>query len=264
MDLEIKISNWLEKQGYPLEMFVSQKFRKHNFSVSQSLYYHDDELGKNREIDILAHKGVFVYDTFVTIDYVIECKSSTKPWLLFSAKKRDPFDITYDCLHSEEAIPLVIDLSAKDLQQKIFPFHFELVGYGLTQAFSNGNDIAYKAISSLYKYSVSSIKTSNEKKYIDCKIIMPVLVIDTPLYEVYLSSNYEMKIRNREVGFLSLRNLISDYQNISIIIVTKNYLDKFCKSAKSSAAWLINYCKNNLKSIQEEDKKLNEELLEDN
>lgn len=264
MELTNKISNWLEKQGYPLEMFVSQKFKEQNFSVSQSLYYYDYEIEKSREIDILAHESVLAEDSFVSIDFIIECKSSKNPWLLFTAKKSYKYDPMFESdqfLYNKSAFPIMLELGATDLIKKLSPFYYKFsnIGYGLTQAFSNGNDIAYKAINTLAKYSVFSLKESDEKRYVDCKIIIPILAIDTPLFEVSLSNDYKMKIESKEIGFISLKNLISEYEQIPIIVITKQFLDKFSKSAKLSTNWLMNYCKKNLKSIQTEYQKIEDE-----
>lgn len=39
--LEKKIEEWLEKQGYPLETRVARAFRNAGFNVVQSDYYRD-------------------------------------------------------------------------------------------------------------------------------------------------------------------------------------------------------------------------------
>ena len=269
MELEIKISNWLEKQGYPLEMFATQKFKQQGFFVSQSLYYHDDELEKNREIDVIAHKVKFVEDSFITIDYIIECKSSHKPWLLFTNKRNQKDDSVNELeryLYSKDAFPLLLNLSTENKLKHLTPYYFgfENIGYGLTQAFSNGNDMAYKAITALTKCSLSLIKESETKVYQDRKLIIPILVVDSPLFEVYLSTNYEMKIVKKEIAYLFIKNLIPDYQQISIMILTKDYLEQFAISANKSVDWLFNYCVNNLTTILAEYQDIIKDISPDN
>lgn len=258
--MESKILKWLEKQGYPLEMYVSQKFRENNFSVSQSIYYYDYEYKINREIDVIAHKGVFIEDTFASIDYVIECKSSDKPWLLFSTEREYPFDPIIESelyFHYENAFPLLVKLSAEGLINKLYPFYFDFskIGYGITQAFTSGNDSAYKAIITLSKYCDSLKKIANNKNYDDNKIIIPILVIDNQLFEITLADNYEMKIDSKDIGYLY-------FNHFSIIIITKSYLDIFCKQANSSSEWLMEFCKKNLKNIQREHEGLERDLFD--
>ena len=252
--MEEKILKWLEKQGYPLEMFVSQRFRENIFSVSQSIYYYDYELNINREIDVLAHKGIFIDGEFASIEYIIECKSSDKPWLLFSTKRDNPYDPIIESekyCYNNTAIPIIVHLSSQDLVNKLYPFYFNFpnIGYGLTQAFTSGNDLAYKAITSLSKYCESSKISSEGINYHKSKIIIPILVIDNQLYEITLADNYELKIESQQIGYLY-------FNHLSIIVMTKSYLDEFCKSANESSDWFINYCKEKLKSIQDEHDRL--------
>ncbi|MCX6173552.1 MAG: hypothetical protein NTZ27_02225 [Ignavibacteriales bacterium] len=251
--METKILKWLEKQGYPLEMYVSQKFRERKFTVSQSIYYYDYEFNINREIDVLAHKGICIEDRFASIDYIIECKSSKKPWLLFSTKKEISYDPIIEAeryIHNENATSLIVHLSSTDLIKKLYPFYYDFgtTGYGLTQAFTSGNDIAYKAINTLSKYCNSAIRSSNGKMYPDSKIIIPILVIDTPLFEVTLSENYEQKIERKNIGCLS-------FNHVTIIVVIREYLDEFCILINDSSEWLLEYCKANLQTIQLEHEK---------
>lgn len=241
-------------------MFVSQKFRESKFSISQSIYYYDFELNINREIDVLAHKSIFIEDTFASIDYIIECKSSDKPWLLFSTKREGTYDPIIESeryFHNKNAFPLIVHLSSEDLVKKLYPFYFEfpMIGYGLTQAFTSGNDLAYKAITTLSKYCDSTKKESEIRNNTDGKIIIPILVIDNLLFEITLSENYELKIESKEICYLY-------FNHFSIIILTKSYLDKFCKLANNSSEWLMEYCKSNLKNIQREHDRLTKSIFD--
>lgn len=84
MNQEIpKIKEWINKNGYPLEMYTSRIFKNNGFNVAQSLYYKDISTEKYREIDILAHKNNIVNNVSINISFVIECKKSVKPWIIF-------------------------------------------------------------------------------------------------------------------------------------------------------------------------------------
>lgn len=49
-NLKERVSDWLEKQGYPLEMEVALAFQKEGFTVSLSDWYKDFNSGESREI----------------------------------------------------------------------------------------------------------------------------------------------------------------------------------------------------------------------
>ena len=75
-----KIKDWLEGQGFSLEMQAASAFRAAGFEVRQSSYYSDSETGKGREIDVVARDP----DTLGVVDitFIVECKSTKKPWVI--------------------------------------------------------------------------------------------------------------------------------------------------------------------------------------
>jgi hypothetical protein len=54
MSITKNVREWLEGEGFPLEMRVAAAFRKTGFDVRQSSFYMDPESGKGREIDVIA------------------------------------------------------------------------------------------------------------------------------------------------------------------------------------------------------------------
>jgi hypothetical protein len=82
MSMTENVRQWLEGEGFPLEMRVAAAFRKTGFDVRQSSLYADPESGKNREIDVIAADPDYI--GIVEIHFVVECKSSKKPWVLYN------------------------------------------------------------------------------------------------------------------------------------------------------------------------------------
>ena len=83
--LKEKLRNWLESQGYPLEMRVARSFRRHNFRVFKSDYYKDPDSGVMRETDVRPSLQDEIHGVLGRIGFVIECKQSKdKPWVLFT------------------------------------------------------------------------------------------------------------------------------------------------------------------------------------
>ena len=83
MSITEEVHTWLEGEGFPLEMRVAAAFRKAGFEVRQSDVYMDHESGKTREIDVIATDSDYL--GVVVTHFVIECKSSKKPWILLSS-----------------------------------------------------------------------------------------------------------------------------------------------------------------------------------
>ena len=75
-----KVKEWICTSGFSLEMEAANAFRAAGFDVTQSAIYSDPQTAKGREIDVLARDPDFV--GIITISFVLECKSSTKPWVV--------------------------------------------------------------------------------------------------------------------------------------------------------------------------------------
>ena len=79
-----RIHSWLKKEGYPLEMRTAAAFRRVGFTVRQSQHYVDSESGKSRENDAVCSIGDDL--GIASLQIVVECKTSDKPWVVFSSE----------------------------------------------------------------------------------------------------------------------------------------------------------------------------------
>ncbi len=79
MEIEEKLRVWLEKTGYPLELFVHKELRSRKFICEKSQMYSDIETGVSREIDLTANKIGASGGGCYELQFVIECKKSDKP-----------------------------------------------------------------------------------------------------------------------------------------------------------------------------------------
>ena len=85
-----RIKKDIKKSGFPLEIEVSEVLKKHEWRVLNQQYYFDRDERKVRTIDILAyvadHSQVGDYKPF-HVSLIIECKSSSKPWVFWTRQK---------------------------------------------------------------------------------------------------------------------------------------------------------------------------------
>src|SRR5688500_18200731 len=75
-----KVMEWLSTTGFPLEMSAASAFLEAGFEVTQSHMYEDAQSDKAREIDVFARDPDYL--GIVDIAFIIECKSSSKPWVV--------------------------------------------------------------------------------------------------------------------------------------------------------------------------------------
>lgn len=246
--LQDKVNEWVKEQGYPLEMYVAQSFRDANYIVTQSDIYVDSDIEKSREIDVVAYKNVqrTQYTSYklsltapkvsegatLTIGCCIECKTSHKPWVLFTddnplSQNFDFFSITskmgerfLNQVTCRTEIPEVSSLNS------IYP---PRCGYSLTQAFTTGTDIPYQAALSAIKATAAKVA---EEPLIHpfwgraIPIYFPVIVIDSQLFECFLDEENEVEIRETDHGILWWNMPVAGYSSLVIQIFTKPALGK--------------------------------------
>jgi hypothetical protein len=77
--MEQQIRNWLQTQGYPVEMRSAAAYRDAGSRVVQSSYYQDPESSDWREINVVADRTWIAAETNsvpILIMFVAECKAS--------------------------------------------------------------------------------------------------------------------------------------------------------------------------------------------
>jgi hypothetical protein len=217
-----RVVKWLEEQGYPLEMRVASAMRRTGLWVRQSAHYTDLESRKSREIDVLATEREL--HGLGETHFVIECKTSSKPWVLFTS----PFTlenfnrIRAFGIFSKDAMKVLVEHSfSRDLEPTLKWIKKDgRVGYNLTPAFSSGEDAAYQAVCSVIKASMSLVREPIGT-HANLVFIFPVIVIGAPLFECYLEENGETNVVQVQEGWLFFDGGISGFQGTCIRIVSE-------------------------------------------
>lgn len=256
--LETKISDWLKTQGYPLEMVVASALRKEGFDVNQSSYYADPETGTSREIDIIATKGDDI--GFLEVTIVIECKASKdKPWVLFTAEGHESgrnklftFGILSKlareklakCLFPHAALKQEVNLNWFNKPKR--------TAFGVTSAFTSGEDSAYKAVVGALKASIDYNNPKNDDYSRPLRFIFPVVIFSGRLFETYIDLDGEMQTQEVEEGFLTNHRTINDSYCSSVHIVTEKRLPTFCKEATVLTNQLLTILDADLKMMWED------------
>lgn len=245
-----RITDWLNSQGYPLEMDVSEVLHKLNFHVLQSEYYIDDETSNHREIDIVADVHKEISDVFLRLSLIVECKvSKDKPWIIFTSRNSrlaSPARVAQRA-GSRIGNSILKNLAHKKEIQDLPLFQLpERPGYGLTQAFTSGNDVAYNSCISVSKATRAISKSFDEikgSKY--ANICFPVIVIDGRLFESFLDENNEMKVSEINEGTLLWRNPIIGMPHTVIKVITKSNAEDYFTNIKTDFIQLFDFINSN-------------------
>jgi hypothetical protein len=244
--MDKKILEWIQKQGYPLEMKVADLFKRSGFSVIQSDYYKDIDTGISREIDIIAYIQKVIDNHLIRIEFIIECKTShDKPFVLFTSNTRFP-GVSRVAQRAASTLGMkLLRLLAKrtDVQKQLL---FQLparTGYGITQAFGSGNDKAYEAAMSVSKATAAAVEEANayekSEKIKVCSIFMPIIVLSAKLVESYLGEDGNVAVENTNEAVLLWRNQVVKRPHTIITIITEDGLAMFAQRMYSSAANFI-------------------------
>jgi hypothetical protein len=258
--LEDKILDWLESQGYPLEMRVASSLTKANFWVRQSQYYLDPETNVSREIDVIATKTDIL--GFLEIDFLIECKTSSKPWLLFTSEETLN---NYNRLFafgvlSNAAKKVLVDHMFDSITKELFEEQiFSLpwfkkegrVAYGMTQAFTSGSDVAYKASINTLKAALSrKIEIENERsRQYPLLFAFPVIVVEGQLFECYLNQNASIAVQEVEQSFFHFPTNIVGNVGTCIRVISAASMQNFCHDASELSERIMDLLKEDIEEI---------------
>lgn len=246
--LSEKIIEWLETTGFPLEMEAAAAFRAAGFDVRQSSTFPDPQSDKGREIDVLAQDP----DLFgvIEISFVIECKSSSKPWVVFTS------DDALSNINRLFAFGVTSDSARKILANNIvngLPLLSKYImrpakgGYGFRQALGKEADPAYTAAMGALKacYGVAQDRVGAS---VPClAFAFPVVVVDSPLFECSREPGGELKLAEVQSSEFLFSAYIPNHVGCCIKVITKDQLPNFAKWAKQ----LANVIREELKAEEE-------------
>lgn len=254
--MEAKIKEWLEKTGYPLELYVHEKLVKRKYICEKSSLYSDIESGTKREIDLAAYLHGPSYDTHsYSLQLLIECKKSEKPLIVLSehAKKNryeilfggEPLSETFMCLPF--AYFNLTELDEEKAKDKIGGFSDEVpIGYSIVPGFSKSDENIYKGLMGLAKadeyyrskyiefmsYVRKDTSITHLSDYNPFQLQVPVLVVDSPLFCASLDEAGELQVTKTDWACMNLRvpwNLDESERTCPIQVVQKESFLKVIK-----------------------------------
>lgn len=248
--LEDKVRKWLEATGFPLEMAAANAFRSAGFQVRQSVIYIDPETDKGREIDIIAFDPDLI--GAIGISFVLECKSSSKPWVVFTSQ------YAWEAFSRTHMFAVMSERARKCLANRILDVeiqrHIERPsngGYGIRQALTDSGDAAYTAACGAIKAAASIAHAPKNEELKTASFAFPVIVVDAPIFECSL--NDDGTLNTHEVNQSEFLFGMATPRSIAtcIKIITKDRLPEFAKWARGLANRLRADLKNEEKSILE-------------
>jgi hypothetical protein len=145
---------------------------------------------------------------------------------------------------NEFAHKLVVNRAFAGEGDKLFPnlMTQPMIGYGLTQAFSEAQDTPFKALMSATKAALALTIREDEMEGhgIPFNLAFPVVVIDVPLYCVsYDSDTSQIHMAEIEMGNMLWKHSLAGRYRFGVYIVTKKALKTFFERCNASAQWFL-------------------------
>lgn len=240
-----RVLDWLDKNGYPLEMRVAQTFLAAGFSVQQGMLYTDPDTQKPREIDIIASRSRYFEGSFIGVRFVIECKRALEsPWLLFTI----PGSNLSAGGPSGQLVSEFDWVTERKLIAPEWTGSCELlnpcrqISYAVVESFrgeKNESNRAYSAAQAVSKCSHDTLKLDTHLFESDgnlsTNIVLPTILIDGELYECSLDSEFQPQLNLVSRGVLSWKRATESSWDMLIRVETFANCTTFATMAKQFA-----------------------------
>lgn len=184
-ELKKQISEAISHTGFPLEHYICNVLKKHQWNIISNRYYIDDVKGTEREIDIIAYKVSDIIDDVQYITtLVISCKKSEENKWCFLTRDIDTADgnINWSPLHfcsTDKRFKFILETQNSQLVEKymthkalshLYTFPNQVFAFQILQKSKKENDkkrgaLCIKENTDLYNSIITTIKAiSSEKK----------------------------------------------------------------------------------------------------
>lgn len=236
-EMEKKLIEWFNKTGYPFELWTESILSKYDFNSVNSSLYKDQENDIFREIDLVSTRSWGSEDgqTVFTIKLIIECKKSDKPFVLLCNKEQKKCEIQLGEYYGidDPISRMLFNNNSKSIELPKKSSY----GFKLTQGFVKGDETSHKAINTLIKSLNEHL--NNDKEYLGYyiesnqhSITIPLLLIDSPFFELKLSNDNELKTERINSGIVSTITHLSRFypENFLVPIITKESFGNFLKT----------------------------------
>lgn len=210
--LEKKILNNIKKTGFIKELELARILNNKGWDSQLNSSYLDKDTGINREIDIIASKkgNIDYHYLHLWVDLVIEVKKADKPWVIVTNSDDDGLNYRlnpgWGIIHGGEKYIDIGGIFPPRIIDKYFMRNQSVrIGSSFYEAFKESSEVSkiYQAIMSACKAAVYKSKIHGASPKWDdygaddptyLTFYHPVVVVDGPLYEVYLNENNEVVV----------------------------------------------------------------------
>lgn len=247
------IGRWLKSRGFLLEMEVAKVLAEGGWAVAQSEPYEDPKTGKPRETDVNARLQRQVGDQLLSLELVIECKTSeSRPWILLctpvsykgsswvahtTVSHLGQMFLNEFTLSNKELLVTDADRVFADLPLFAWPakpaFRFVEGLYEVERGHHEQRDGAFTAVlqlsAALNQYNGEASSRPPWLMETICEFLIPVVVVNENLFECSMGVDGSLTLELTHCGVLiASRDLESPLSNY-ILVVDLEGFRQLCK-----------------------------------
>jgi hypothetical protein len=253
-DLQVKLFDWLQKEGYPFELRAGRAFQDAAWQVFHGTHYTDLETNKLREIDLDVMWGPYVglNRELISFHLICECKQSQKPWVVFTSRDAD------DARHRLPGHLAAGPFGSRALAHGVTILRDSLstllpnsrIGHGVTKAFSDSRSgdatgpfaalmgalIAARAFSRRHYDTLFSNSTRGQiNPLVWFGIYIPVVLFNGRLFEFYVAPSGEEILEERDRIHVLVHGNRPNDDAVLVQIVSASGIADFARNAFKEA-----------------------------
>lgn len=261
-DLGEKIRRWMQAQGYPLEMQIARVANGAGMMAQQGQHYYDSEQKLHREMDVLVttSREIEGFSCGLQLRVVFEAKSSagrSKPWVILSDRSSGmagPAKVVQRYVNDQAEEWWKSSAGRNRSVQGLSIFRVEDVpGYSLVRPSlgtrDSRDDQAFAALMQVSRAAhgvcewLSEPGLSRQGQLF--AVVLPVIVVDSPLYECWLGDDGEIEVAEVSIGTVKWGNRVSLRRspNTIVKVMRLDAVDGYLHDIKVAADVLADDCR---------------------
>lgn len=252
-----KLRKDIEERGYPLELVVGNIFTTAGWNTQHNKYYLDKDEGQGREIDISSYKVIHSEKVSIGLHLICEVKYCTYPWVVFSTSRQFVEGggwLRMNYLTGFEDVFLsAMDLDSENEYSSLR--NASRVGRSYCEGFKKSSEksVIFQSLVSVAKAAehcleVNKKATPEDEKYL--YFVEPMIVVNQPFYEAYLSEENRLEIEETKHILISFGYISSEYQRYSYLIELVT-IDELPNLISQKSKWLETISKIGEKNLSE-------------
>jgi hypothetical protein len=200
-----------------------------------------------REIDVVA--SYEEWSGCINIEFVTECKVSKKnPWLLFSSEHTlEGFNRLFGyCTNSESARKALVDKGINTVMALPWMKKIGRTAYGMTQAFTTGEDMTFRAATSVLKAAIARRKLFENQSWKRFVFVFPSIIVDGLIFDCYLDEAGQLSVEPVEDSYFFFRGT-SQVRSAHVSCSLRGKIGRLRLRSKTCRRQLVDILKTDIK-----------------